>query len=464
MAKKENSFWVALIEHCQEDENLRVHLWNGYVGWKLPNQLRGKDPQAGWSWPQYVVDAPPGGWPELTETEKSLLDQLAADNGGHPSWSNQPCMNFAERTFDFEINFSDLTLVAVDFSETTFLNDVKFNRTRFFIQPQFLEVKFFGAVDFFDTFFEDDVRFDRTTFKDFVFFRNVQFNGGATFSKSRFEGPVQFNGSKFSEMFFSGGSIKNIQLAGFNEVEFQDRASFRNVIFGENPDQIDESDRLSKLADFSDARFDAPTDFRNAVFNGAPTFYNCDLHEDTDFSRVKWPDVIPTESHQIDDAIRAWERLELMMSKLEKPLDRHQFYRLKMQTRRQVDSKFLRMFNWLFDVTCDYGWSITSAAMWWISHWCIFAVVLFLNAGHAIVRDFALSLKLFVAALSTAFANAHAFLGLASEGGYLESCRLLIEQNDQFGLLVVVGAVQAVLGPVFLFLLLLTMRNRFRLA
>ena len=100
--------------------------------------------------------------------------------------------------------------------------------------------------------------------------------------------------------------------------------------------------------------------------------------------------------------------------------------------------------------------------MSWTLHWLVAAVLLFLNSGQAIFGDSAL--KFFVAALGTAFANAHAFLGLASEGGYLESCRLLIEQNDQFGLFAVVGVVQVVVGPVFVFLLLLTVRNRFRLA
>lgn len=81
---------------------------------------------------------------------------------------------------------------------------------------------------------------------------------------------------------------------------------------------MDESKRLMRLADFSDAKFHAPADFRYAVFNGAPTFFNCSLHEDTDFGRVKWPEAMPTGTQAIDDAIRAWERLELMMSELEK--------------------------------------------------------------------------------------------------------------------------------------------------
>ncbi len=179
MAQLTKSFWTDLINHYQDREELQVRLWNGYVGWKLPYRLRGEEPQSGW--PQYVVDAPLGGWPELTEREKSLLDQLAAENGGYPSWNKHPFMDFSAVLFDTEINFSNLTLIAVDFSKACFLTNVKFNRTRFFMQSRFTEVVFSGNVDFYDTFFEADVKFDNSRFEGSTFFENVEFNGGGYF-------------------------------------------------------------------------------------------------------------------------------------------------------------------------------------------------------------------------------------------------------------------------------------------
>ena len=264
-----------------------------------------------------------------------------------------------------------------------------------------------------------------------------------------------FDDSKFVETFFSRG-VSALHLADFKGADFRGGASFRNVVFGEDPSQSVKRLRPARLADFSDARFLAATDFRQAVFNGAPAFFNCSLHEDTDFSHVRWPEAMP-EPGRIDYAIRAWERLELMMSQLEKPLDRHRFYRLKMRTRRLTDSRFLRVLNLLFDATSDYGWSISRAAASWVSHWSVAAFLLFANAGQAAVV--CNPLKLLVAALGTAFANAHAFLSLAGKGGYLESCRVLIEQHDHGGLLAAVGVIQAILGPAFLFLLLLAVRN-----
>ena len=69
----------------------------------------------------------------------------------------------------------------------------------------------------------------------------------------------------------------------------------------------------------------------------------------------------------------------------------------------------------------------------------------------------------FVAAVGTSFSNAHAFLGLAGENGYLEICRTFMDQNANGFVTMLVGTVETFVGPVFLFLLLLAIRNRFRL-
>ena len=102
------------------------------------------------------------------------------------------------------------------------------------------------------------------------------------------------------------------------------------------------------------------------------------------------------------------------------------------------------------------------AFAWWLCHWVISALVLFANTGPAAVS--AEWCRLARAALGISFANAHTFLFLATKEGYLAPSRELLENNDEWGMLIALGTVEAVLGPIFLFLLLLTLRNRFRLA
>ena len=457
MSNNHTPFWLALLNHCgHQDDGHR--LWNGYIGWKLPSGLRGEASRSGW--PKSVVHAPAEGWPELTRDEKSALDELAQANGGHPNWDQTHFMDFAGCTFDSEFNASHLTLARASFEGARFKARAEFKGARFLMQSDFTNVTFEGQANFSGAFFGVSTSFREARFSSMAFFDGVEFNGNAEFLGAAFDGNVHFDDSKFVYRGFALGSRLPICPADFRCAEFRSFVSFRGVLFGECP-QGQDRPSMGRFADFSDARFLASTDFRNATFNSAPAFFNCCLHEDTDFSMVQWPDAVP-EARSVEFTIRAWERLELMMGQLDKPLDRHRFYRLKMRARRIVDGRLLRATNYLFAFTSDYGWSPVRASAVWAAHWLVGGLVLLLNAGQAAVGDE--TLKLVFAAVGTSFANAHAFLSLAGEGGYLQICRVLVEQHDHCGLLAVVGVTQAFLGPVFIFLLLLTMRNRFRLA
>ena len=293
---------------------------------------------------------------------------------------------------------------------------------------------------------------------------NVEFMGGASFTDALFKYSVLFDGSKFEERYFSaGGTVQS--LANFTNAKFTGRAFFRGVLFGNDASAYSLRTWPERRADFTNAKFMGATVFRKAVFCGAPAFFEATLHEDTDFADIDWKRA-DTDHIPVDFAIRAWERLELMMSKLEKPLDRHKFYRLKMRVRRRADPPFLRLLNWLFETTSDYGWGVGRAFGWWFAHWAISGLALFGSAFFATISCDAAPKwwKLAFAALGTSFANAHMFLSLVAQGGDLEASRTMLAQNDAWGLLTPIGASEAVFGPIFLFLLLLTLRNRFRLA
>ena len=116
------------------------------------------------------------------------------------------------------------------------------------------------------------------------------------------------------------------------------------------------------------------------------------------------------------------------MSKLEKPLDRHRFFRYKMRARRRLDGPLLKVINWLFEKTADYGWGVEKACAWWFGHWAFSSVVLLANAWPSISSGDCW--KFAWASIGTGFANAHAFLFLAASGGYLEESRKLLASND----------------------------------
>ena len=459
MANEHTTFWLALLNR-DHDPVRRARLWNGYLGWKLPRAAKGEGDIAP-SWPQLVVHPPSGGWPELSDEDKGILDELANAHGGHPEFTHE-YMDFSGHVFSGGTDFSQLILVCTTFDDAQFEDDVRFSdETRFYAQSWFSNVRFESTVLFDRTQFEAPACFRGSRFRGGATFIGVHFMGGASFTNATFESNVLFNDSKFEERYFSGG-VTTPCLADFRSTTFLAAVSFREVLFGNDAGAYARRLWPERRADFSDAQFKSSADFRGAAFGGVPAFFGTRLHEDTDFGRVNW-DAAETEHIPVDYAIRAWERLELMMSKLEKPLDRHRFFRIKMRARRRVDGGFMRVANWLFETLADYGWGVGRAFSWWLIHWTVSGLILFVNTcpeSAAIDRW-----KLCLTALGTGFSNAHAFLRLTARGGHLEHGRRLLEDNHlSSALTMVVGTTEAVFGPILLFLLLLTIRNRFRLA
>ncbi len=463
MANAHTDFWLALLNL---GDDRRTRLWNGYLGWKLPRKVRrGPDPRGGW--PQLTVGPPKGGWPKLTVGEQEELGTLAEQYGGHPELTGE-YMNLAGKQFQDEVDLSGLILIHADFSGAWFKKRVTFsNETQFYGQALFSNAKFWQDLQASKARFHANVLFSGSLFDHGAAFDGTEFMGGASFNGAEFKLNAWFTDSKFEERYFSGGIVPGI-LADFRNAQFPDGAFFHKVVFGNDEKAYFRRSWPPRRADFTDANFGAATSFRGAVFGGAPAFFATTLHEDTDFGKIDWSKA-ETTNISADYAVRAWERLELMMSRLEKPLDRHKFFRLKMRARRRTESLVLRSLNWLFEKTSDYGWGVGRAFTCWLANWLLASSLLFANSSVLSTKSDAAAAvpeqwHLALAALGTGFSNAHAFLFLAADGGYLEAHRQLLEEHDSHGILVPLGTIEAVLGPILLFFLLLTLRNRFRLA
>ena len=438
-------FWLALLGKGGSDEQ-RIRLWNGYIGWRLLLDIGPRlESQAYESKP--TISPPADSWPDLTTEEKESIEALAVDHGGHPEFGSD-YMDFGEHVFDGEVDFSDLVLINSRFEKAQFSHTADFSNARFHIST----------------------RFDRAQFERQVFFHGAKFDGSASYMGTEFSCGCSFSGANFEAAWFNDaqfserGFPSNISpgtLVDFTNVKFMSQVDFREAVFGDTDPEYSRATWPERVVDFSGATFATRASFYKATFASAPAFFDTSLHADTNFDGVHWEQGGGTRVRP-GFAVRAWERLELMMSRLEKPLDRHRFFRLKMRYRRRTDGPLLRVLNKLFELTCDYGWGVQRAFLCWVCHWVVCALVLFANTGlQTTTRDY---WELSRAALGIGFANGHAFLGLAKDGGYLESSRRILECNDVWGLLAITGTVQAVLGPTLLFLLLLTLRNRFRLA
>ena len=559
MVNSHTDFWLDLFNQGESHDD-QVRLWNGYLAWKLPNNVKDS------------IGLPAGTCVELTEDEKAALDTVAEAYDGHPRFSPTfpEYMDFAGYEFEAEANFDGRMLVNADFSHAKFSDVANFQQVQLISRCNFGNARFLGRAIFADAVAHGEADFGESWFHSKADFRGTQFLSGARFYSTWFtnvadfrngifEGPTTFAGAwflygadfdsaSFSESAtFDGASFgdtvrlnegKFMDKANFARVDFQSRVECENVRFT-NEAVFDDStfgstvrfdgtvfcdfagfrrvefhgpmlcrtvtfgqvsnfsetlfddacifrdtrfshvatfwgSRFSNIVHFTNAVFTTTTSFRQAAFNAVPELFNASLYEDTDFTGIHWEHAEagysqPQGGQDVDGAIRAWERLELLMSQLEKPYERHQFYRLKMRARRRVDPWLVKTFNWTFEKTSDYGWGVGRTFVLWSVHWIFASLVLFVNAGLS--SSFLDWPELVFASLGTGFANAHPILHFTSTDGYLFEGKALLESCGSFCMLGaetlcvlnMVGVLEAIIGSVLLFLLLLALRNRFRL-
>ena len=94
---------------------------------------------------------------------------------------------------------------------------------------------------------------------------------------------------------------------------------------------------FAHIADFQSAELRGPTCFQEAHFKTrVPAFFNATFHEYTDWHDAKWPSV-SGDANKAREQIQHYQRLALVMNKLEKPDDRHLFFRLEMRARLRTE-------------------------------------------------------------------------------------------------------------------------------
>lgn len=475
MVDDHTNFWLALLK-CGKDLEQQRRYWNGYLAWKLPNDVKFAIRNLGNPPFNQLME---NNRLALNGEEKEELNVLAQENGGHPqafASGHIPHMNFSDRKLP-DVSFEGRILLSGAFKHAIFEGNANF-RNAIFIE----------SADFGGATFQDGVLFDGATFEDSAHFKGTVFQCHAAFINSTFKAEAYFLDATFKHKLGYQGEV--LGGVSFNHATFHDSADFRGVTFGTEADfqhatfhrRTDfQYAKFERSVIFNDALFHAVTTFNGSLFKQPPKFFETKLHEDTDFDGVDWRQAESSyalswwevirdcaarnraESLALNtnSAIRAWDRLALIMSKLEKLPERHEFYRLRMRAQRRKDRcGLLSLMNWLFDVSSDYGWSLRRAVAFWAGHCAVMAFVL--SAGASPPPAKLKCRHVLWDSFLTSFANAHSFLGLASEGGYLNGARECIA-NQTGWILNAVGVFQTILGPILLFLVLLTVRNRFRL-
>ncbi len=317
----------------------------------------------------------------------------------------------------------------------------------------------------------EKIDFSGLDFKEKINFSNFIFPINTDFSNATFSEDVLFNNAIFWETADFEGATFHKETSHSKET-----AKFRNTVF-------------AKIANFRDATFWGYANFKGAKLKGraffqdavfkhhAPRFYDAIFNNEITWAGIKLPNfgkalvddydkigdkvilitdekAIKNHKRRIEENQNSYENTAILLKAQNKYHDQHFFFRQEMGCRRWLGSDFNYLIYGLYAIFSDYGYGVGRAFAWWLLNIGVgFYILMRINVhAHSIVDS---PIR---CSILTSFANAHGFL--LFHNGPLKGCYGTFKALTEFSF---VWGFQTVVGIPLLFLLLLTLRVRFRL-
>lgn len=322
------------------------------------------------------------------------------------------------------------------------------------------------------------ISFERTEFEHINFYRFV-FPIEVNFTEAKFKSIAFLN-----ETYFEAGLI-------FTEVVSEFSTIFDSAIFGQAG--LFQKTNFGEMADFSGATFmfrsmfnsveASMISFDNATFiHSPPVFYQANIKGAFSFIQCTFPSArmlkhrtsffdpsTPMPRKGVaNNQVGIYENLGLLMKQMEKHHDQHMFFRQEMRMRRILHSNPIYIIgNFLYWMISNYGYGIGRASAWWVGNIVLGSALLYIpRKGYEFTpfnwKNWETAFSLWYESLPLGVANAFSFLGL-SRGPLKE----VVDNFPKEQLAIPYGfsgSLQTILGAIFLFFLLLTARNRYRMS
>ncbi len=347
----------------------------------------------------------------------------------------------------------------VDFGKAQFgEGNVSFWRTQFgegnmnFGGTQFGK----GDVNFGEAQFgKGDVSFEKTKFgKGHVYFTGTVFNSGyITFSKAQFGGQIRFTIDK-QQSKIKNISFNDIKVAGNLRID----SDFKNVATFQRLD-------VKGSADFSGCTFEKVPDFRDMKLDRPPEVAGMQ---------------VPPEKLEMgfnpfakyfgdDDDVVKYRKLKSMAIAASDHVKSGEFFAYEMMAKRGVETtnKFALFVDYLYGLLSGYGQSymrplISLSILWalftYSNMMIVFRTLDFLSGSFFAARLSLHNLVPFISSLSRFVPTPENYTS-----GFQETLNRLANDGVNIGWLTLLGTVEQLIGAILLFLLLLGLRNKFRL-
>jgi len=344
-------------------------------------------------------------------------------------------INFDGFVFYTDVDFSGAKLSTSSFFSAQFKRNVLFVGTEFHARAMFERAVFEEEANCSDAKFEDVATFKNARFLKNSNFNNIDFHQFTLFECAEFGGEA-----RFEEAEFKGD-------ADFTGTKFERRAAFQDTVF-------------SKSATFKDARFLADSSFDEVWFYQLPNFVGTEVK------------IIPSlqimnfkfeESHDPDVAIcyRKLKQWAIDGADHEKEIF---FFAKEMRAKRVYELKRYRadwIWNLLYQVFSYYGTSVFRPAVG------LLAVYLIFFGLYWILQIWCLPGQQCLNELTYLFYLAGENLfplpgGIKLKPDVIAECLYGGLKNTP-GIMLLLTKLESIFGAIFLFLIILGIRNKFKI-
>jgi hypothetical protein len=341
-----------------------------------------------------------------------------------------------------------------NFDGFVFPGPAKFGHAEFAEKASFKKTLFFNSADFDDAVFFGNADFWGAIFSGRLDIRRVKFNGKARFFGATFDGLATFWHTDFrGEVDFEAASFRNI--TGVGETKFAAEANFSGI----------RSERAFRI--------------RGAQFKCVPDFSEADFKQAVDFEDVLFPS--PSFWKVGDPGLVKRYRALRRMAIQSADYDREQIaFTGEMRSKRGTEHKVYNPAFWfgiIYDVLGSFGYSIGRPLFFWITSNLLFALIYLSNTSTDVADWLAkcpgTNSYVWEKALTLSFGNALVFGSFRPlDVGAIYGCLYTISTGSQLS-----AGSQPILPPwstalqigqgawsaILLFLLLLGLRNQFRI-
>ncbi len=340
-------------------------------------------------------------------------------------------IDFSGLPFDEEMNFSDFIFpIDTDFSKAKFSKNVFFNNAVFCETADFEDTEFQTE----KSYCKETAKFRNTTFSKIANFRNTIFWGYANFKGAKLAGRAFFQKAKFkwhAPRFYDATFNNEMTWAGIELPKFAEA----------------KVDRYKKVGDeFKPDKCDGCTECARCV-------ERAECVKCAECAKCKAL-IKQNRRRRIEENQNSYENTVILLKKQGKYHDQHFFFRQEMQCRRRLEGPFNFTTYGIYEYLANYGYGVGRALFGWLVHILIGAGILFGLRYFNCFKDFTDD---FGCSLGISLSNSHAFF---FKDDRLVKCYKAFETLPWFN---VVWGVQTITGTLLIFLVLLTLRIRFRL-